>query len=59
MIGYYPIITNQSCLQCHGNTKKDIKPKVLEKIDLLYPKDLAINYKNNELRGIWVIEMDK
>ncbi len=59
MIGYYPIITNQACLQCHGNTKNDIEPKVLEKIDLLYPKDLAINYKNNELRGIWVIEMDK
>jgi cytochrome c2 len=58
-IGYYPIITNKMCLQCHGQTERDITPETLSMIQKLYPSDLATGYGENELRGIWVIEMDK
>lgn len=53
---YYPIETNSMCLQCHG---KNIKPEVSQQILKLYPKDLAIGYEENELRGIWHITFDK
>lgn len=52
---YAPIVTNTMCLQCHGTENKDIKPEVLAKIKMLYPKDKAISYKENELRGLMVI----
>lgn len=57
-IGYYPIITYQMCLQCHGQPKVDIDDKTLKVLDELYPEDQAIGYKPNELRGIWVVEMN-
>jgi cytochrome c553 len=53
---YYPIETNSMCLQCHG---KQIKPEVSKQIMKLYPKDLAIGYNENEVRGIWSITFDK
>ena len=52
---YFPIITNSMCLQCHGTTQ-DITPSVKSKIHELYPKDIAIGYKENQVRGIWSIE---
>ncbi|WP_339833741.1 DUF3365 domain-containing protein [uncultured Flavobacterium sp.] len=55
---YYPIPTNTMCLQCHGKPK-NIKPEVLQKIKVLYPKDLAVGYGENEVRGIWSITFDK
>jgi cytochrome c553 len=58
MIGYYPIITNKMCLQCHGNPTQNIQPDVIQKLNALYPADLAIGYGENEIRGIWVVEMD-
>ena len=58
-IGYYPIVTNGMCLQCHGQTGQDILPGTLVKIEALYPEDLAVGYGTNELRGIWVVEMSK
>lgn len=56
---YYPILTEQLCLQCHGDKKADIKPPTLSTISRLYPGDKATGYKLNELRGIWVVEMKK
>ncbi|WP_333695842.1 c-type heme family protein [Flavobacterium sp.] len=53
---YYPIETNTMCLQCHG---KQIKPEVQRQILKLYPKDLAIGYDENEVRGIWSITFTK
>lgn len=58
-IGYYPIMTGQMCLQCHGGKGKEIAPSTLDKIEHLYPQDLATGYQVNQLRGIWVVEMDK
>ena len=53
--GYFPIETNAMCLQCHGSKDLDIKPNVLKKINLLYPKDQATGYKENQIRGIFVV----
>lgn len=53
---YYPIETNIMCLQCHG---KQIKPDVQKQILKLYPKDLAVGYSENQLRGIWSITFNK
>lgn len=59
MVGYYPIVTNQMCLQCHGTPEKQINTKTLSKIKKLYPTDKAIGYAEGEIRGIWVVEMNK
>lgn len=58
MVGYYPITTNNMCLQCHGDPKTNINKETLKTINLKYPEDNAIGYTANELRGIWVITMD-
>lgn len=59
MVGYYPIETNKMCLQCHGKTDSDIKASTLEKIGNLYPKDKATGYGENQVRGIFVVDMAK
>lgn len=59
MVGYYPILTNNLCLQCHGKPNMDISTATLEKINSLYPEDQATGYSVNELRGLWVVEMEK
>lgn len=59
IIGYYPIMTSKMCLQCHGKPNTQIKPLTLNKLNYLYPKDMAKGYTENQLRGIWVVEMDK
>ena len=49
---YEPLVTNAMCLQCHGEPGKNIQPKTSAKLAQLYPKDLAIGYKENEVRGL-------
>ncbi|WP_235318256.1 DUF3365 domain-containing protein [Polaribacter sp. Hel1_85] len=56
---YYPIKTNSMCLQCHGKPTSDIKASTLAEINELYPKDLAIGYSENQIRGIWSITFNK
>lgn len=46
------------CLQCHG-TPENINPEVRVKTLKLYPKDLAVGYSENQVRGIWSITFDK
>lgn len=58
-VGYYPIITNQMCLQCHGQKETQVKSSTLALLAEKYPMDLALGYKENELRGIWVVEWGK
>jgi hypothetical protein len=58
-IGYYPIITNPMCMQCHGTPGKDINSATLAKIKNLYSTDKATGYNLEELRGIFVVEMNK
>lgn len=59
MVGYYPIMTNDLCLQCHGQPEKDIQQATVDHLNDLYPNDKAIGYGVNELRGIWVVEMEE
>lgn len=59
IIGLYPIVTNAMCLQCHGKKNTDINTATLRKIQKLYPGDKATGYGINELRGLWVVEMNK
>mgnify|MGYP001556941193 CR=1 FL=1 len=59
MVGYYAIVTNTMCLKCHGDKDVTIEPETFEKIKTLYPSDKATGYAANELRGMWVVEMDK
>ncbi len=59
MVAYYPIFIQNKCLQCHGDKNKDIKKSTLTKIKNLYENDKATGYKVGDLRGIWVITMDK
>lgn len=59
MVGYYPIETNAMCLQCHGTPEKDIEKLTQSKIKEKYPNDKATGYGVNQIRGIWVVEMDK
>lgn len=49
---YEPLVTNAMCLQCHGEPGKNVQPKVAAKIAELYPNDLALGYKENEVRGL-------
>lgn len=49
---YEPLVTNVMCLQCHGELGKNVQPKVATKIAELYPNDLALGYKQNEVRGL-------
>ena len=56
--GFYPILTNQMCLQCHGRPQIDIAPSTLALLRDLYPNDQAVGYGENELRGIWVVDWD-
>ncbi|MDE0535149.1 c-type heme family protein [Tenacibaculum sp. L6] len=55
---YYPIITNNMCLQCHGTPKTQIKTETLQELALLYPSDKAQGYDVNQVRGIWSISFN-
>lgn len=59
MVGYYPIVTNSMCLQCHGAVGKDIESDALRILDTKYPDDQARGYGVDELRGIFVVSMEK
>ena len=58
VIGYYPIMTNQFCLQCHGNPGNEITEETFTAIQEIYPRDKAIGYTDGEIRGIFVVEME-
>ena len=56
---YYPIKTNNMCLQCHGKPGEEIKSSTLTQIHKLYPQDLAFGYSENQVRGIWSVTFNK
>lgn len=59
VVGYYPIVTNGMCLKCHGVEGTDISPATQAAIDERYPDDQATGYGENELRGLFVVKMDR
>jgi cytochrome c len=60
-VGYYaPIkISMPTCLKCHGEVGKDIKAEDYKVLKLLYPNDVAVGYKEGELRGMFSIRFSK
>lgn len=57
--GHYPILIEAQCLQCHGTPGKDIAAETLKAIKAKYPADKATGYKVGDLRGLFVVEMEK
>lgn len=57
-MGYFPILTNPMCLQCHGVIGAELEGPFYEKVKALYPEDQAIGYAAGELRGMWVVALD-
>ena len=56
IIHYYaPIKVESACLTCHGNPGSDIPDTLYNHIKNLYPDDLAIEFKEGDIRGIWSI----
>ncbi|NEN25066.1 DUF3365 domain-containing protein [Cryomorpha ignava] len=58
-IGYYPIIIQPFCLQCHGIPGREINPETAAVIAQLYPVDKAIGYEDGDLRGMWKVTMSE
>jgi len=56
---YYPIITNEMCLKCHGTPNTEINQTTLLSLKDLYPTDKAVGYSKNQVRGIWSIQFQK
>lgn len=57
LIYYKPIkIALPACLKCHGQPESDIDSATAEKLQNLYPSDLATGYSLNDFRGLWKIE---
>jgi hypothetical protein len=54
-----PILIEITCLKCHGIPGKDIKEADYKIIKNKYPKDEAVNYRLEELVGMWSFVMDK
>jgi uncharacterized protein DUF3365 len=59
VIFYKPIITQGMCLNCHGTPGKEISFRNDSLIQTLYPKDKAVGYQANQLRGLWRIGFKK
>ena len=59
LVYYKPIkIGLPACLKCHGNPDSEINKATFEKIQKLYPHDLATGYKLKDFRGLWKIEFE-
>ena len=57
LVYYKPIRTAMpACLKCHGVPGTDIDSVTVQKLQSLYPADLATGYRLNDFRGLWKIE---
>lgn len=50
---FKPIMMQAFCMSCHGAPQVDIHPATLAAIKRRYPKDIAINFVEGDLRGSW------
>lgn len=56
---YAPIVLKANCIVCHGELNNHVSKKTDSILKELYPHDLAIGYKEGDLRGIWSITFKK
>ena len=56
IVFYAPIRLQHACLVCHGKPQSEIPDTLFKHIQSLYPNDLAVNFKEGDLRGIWKLE---
>ncbi|MGZ8518153.1 MAG: Tll0287-like domain-containing protein [Chitinophagaceae bacterium] len=56
---FKPIILQAMCLNCHGSKADQIQPAVWRSIQQKYPADLAYDYKEGDLRGMWHVTYSK
>ncbi len=56
---YFPIITNELCLQCHGAPGQQVTPEVGARLAERYPNDEALGYGPNQLRGLWKVSLNQ
>lgn len=56
---YAPIFIEKKCLICHGSLDKELSKTTDSIIKSHYPNDLAIGFKEGDLRGIWSISFSK
>ena len=60
LVFYKPIrIGLPTCLKCHGTPGEEIDNATHEKIQNLYPADLATGYNLNDFRGLWKIQFEE
>jgi len=52
---YAPIKVQKACLKCHGTLGTEVSDSLYNHIKNLYPKDLAIDFKEGDIRGVWNI----
>ena len=48
-----------ACLKCHGDPQTDINEATQQKLQRLYPNDLATGYQLNDFRGLWKIVFER
>jgi hypothetical protein len=55
-VGFYaPIKTSSLCLKCHGTLGESMTEEDYKFISRYYPEDLAVDYQEGDLRGMWSI----
>jgi hypothetical protein len=59
VVCYFPILTKEMCLSCHGRPNMDIERRTLKRIDALYPEDKARGYHQGDVRGLFSVYFRK
>ena len=55
---FAPIMIKPQCLACHGEIGSSLSFEANDIIKRIYPKDQAVNFKENDLRGMWSISFN-
>jgi hypothetical protein len=53
---YKPLLIHKACLKCHGENVSDEIKSVVSKV---YPKDMAMGFKEGDFRGVVVSHIKK
>ncbi len=53
---YKPLVAKAVCLKCHGT---NISAEISKAIEISYPHDKAVGFKEGDLRGVVVAEIKK